>query len=207
MLRYLSREEFRVLTAVEMGMKNHELVSAKLITKIAGLKHGGAHKHIATLHKHKLIRHENKVYDGYKLTYLGYDFLALKALVSKGLIKGVGRRIGVGKESDIYEVINDNDEVLILKIHRLGRVCFRAVKTKRDYLVNRKSASFMYLSRLAAVREFAYLKALYDEGFPTPIPYEVNRHCILMSKVRTSISYSPLNSFNLHHAAENFLAL
>ena len=27
MLRYLSKEDFRVLTAVEMGMKNHELVS------------------------------------------------------------------------------------------------------------------------------------------------------------------------------------
>ena len=26
MLRYLSKEDFRVLTAVEMGMKNHELV-------------------------------------------------------------------------------------------------------------------------------------------------------------------------------------
>ena len=27
MLRYLSKEDFRVLTAVEMGMKNHEIVS------------------------------------------------------------------------------------------------------------------------------------------------------------------------------------
>ena len=26
MLRYLSKEDFRVLTAVEMGMKNHEIV-------------------------------------------------------------------------------------------------------------------------------------------------------------------------------------
>ena len=25
-LRYMSREEFRVLTSVEMGMKNHEMV-------------------------------------------------------------------------------------------------------------------------------------------------------------------------------------
>ena len=28
MLRYLSKEDFRVLTAVEMGMKNHEIVSS-----------------------------------------------------------------------------------------------------------------------------------------------------------------------------------
>ena len=184
MLRYLTRDDFRVLTAIEMGMKNHEFVSTKLIARIAGLKTGGTARAISNLHKYKLIRHENRHYDGYRLTYMGYDYLALKAFAAKGLIKGIGRRIGVGKESDIYEVVNMNDEPMVLKVHRLGRICFRAIKNKRDYLVNRKSASFMYYSRLAAVREFAYLKALYDEGFPTPIPYEVNRHCILMSLVK-----------------------
>jgi RIO-like serine/threonine protein kinase len=33
-----------------------------------------------------------------------YDFLAIKALVARGHISGVGRQIGVGKESDIFEV-------------------------------------------------------------------------------------------------------
>jgi RIO-like serine/threonine protein kinase len=27
------------------------------------------------------------------------------------------------------------------------------------------------------------MKALYDEGFPTPVPIDVNRHVVLMSKV------------------------
>jgi RIO-like serine/threonine protein kinase len=39
-----------------------------------------------------------------RLTYMGYDFLAIKALVARGHISGVGRQIGVGKESDIFEV-------------------------------------------------------------------------------------------------------
>ena len=30
-MRYLTRDDFRVLTAVEMGMKNHDLVPADLI--------------------------------------------------------------------------------------------------------------------------------------------------------------------------------
>jgi hypothetical protein len=30
-MRYLTRDDFRVLTAVEMGMKNHDLVPAELI--------------------------------------------------------------------------------------------------------------------------------------------------------------------------------
>ena len=43
-LRYMSKEEFRVLTAIEMGQKNHELVPTVLICRIAGLKAGGAIK-------------------------------------------------------------------------------------------------------------------------------------------------------------------
>jgi hypothetical protein len=35
---------------------------------------------------------------------MGYDFLAIRALVARGHISGVGRQIGVGKESDIFEV-------------------------------------------------------------------------------------------------------
>lgn len=37
--------------------------------------------------------------DGYKLTYLGYDFLALKAMTSRNSLTGLGNQIGVGKES------------------------------------------------------------------------------------------------------------
>lgn len=37
--------------------------------------------------------------DGFRLTYLGYDFLAIKTLVNRGVFAAVGRQIGVGKES------------------------------------------------------------------------------------------------------------
>ena len=59
-LRYMTRDEWRVLTAVEMGMKNHDLVPTTLIQRIAGLQRGGAFKVINSLHKNKLIVHENK---------------------------------------------------------------------------------------------------------------------------------------------------
>lgn len=125
-LRYMSRDEFRVLTAIEMGQKNHELVPTPLICRIAGLKGGGAFKIIINLlHKNKLIFHESKQYDGYRLTYLGYDYLALRAFVTRGVISGIGSKIGVGKESDIYEVVNEEGESMVLKLHRLGRVSFR----------------------------------------------------------------------------------
>lgn len=45
----------------------------------------------------------------------------------------------------------------------------------------RQSASWMYMSRLAAVKEHAFMKALYDAGFPVPRPVDQNRHCVLMT--------------------------
>lgn len=67
-------------------------------------------------------------YDGYRLTYLGYDFLALRTMMKRGNVVSVGRKIGVGKESDIYIVQNEEGEYLALKLQRLGRISFRAIK-------------------------------------------------------------------------------
>ena len=54
-LRYLQREDFRVLTAVEMGQRNHAIVPVELISKIAALRHGSAFKTLRALLKHKLV--------------------------------------------------------------------------------------------------------------------------------------------------------
>lgn len=184
LLRYMSSDDFRVLTAVEMGMKNHELVPGALVATIANLKHGGCHKHLRELCKQKLLSYERgKRYDGYRLTNMGYDYLALKTLCSQGLVQSVGNQIGVGKESDIYVAANEEGRELVLKISRLGRVCFRKLKEKRDYHKHRNKASWIYLSRLAAVKEFAFMKALHDRGFPVPEPVGFNRHCILMELI------------------------
>lgn len=66
-LRYLTSDDFRVLTAVELGMKNHDLVPAELIVSLSGLKPSTAFRGIGTLHKHKLVFHSGQKYDGYRL--------------------------------------------------------------------------------------------------------------------------------------------
>lgn len=77
-LRYLTADDFRVLTAVsegrakysakqsinptffqiEMGMKNHELVPGPLAANIANVKSGGVHKVLRELCKQKLLAYE-----------------------------------------------------------------------------------------------------------------------------------------------------
>ncbi|KAI0652229.1 RIO1 family-domain-containing protein [Trametes meyenii] len=180
-LRYVTADEFRVLTAVEMGSKNHEIVPTVLITKISGLRNGGVNKLLGSLAKRNLVaRVQNARYDGYRLTYGGYDYLAMRAMSKRDSVYSVGNQIGVGKESDIYIVADKEGQEMVLKLHRLGRISFRAIKSKRDYLGKRKSASWMYMSRLSAQKEYAFMKVLHEHDFPVPRPVDQARHCVLM---------------------------
>lgn len=66
---------------------------------------------------------------------------------------------------------------------RLGRTCFRNLKEKRDYHGRRHKAGWLYLSRISATKEYAYMVALSKRDFPVPKPIDVNRHCVLMELV------------------------
>lgn len=170
---------------VEMGSKNHEVVPTPLIAQISGLRGGsGVHKSISNLAKVNLIgKVKNAKYDGYRLTYGGLDYLALNTHRKSSAIYSVGNQIGVGKESDIYVVASNSGVQRVLKIHRLGRISFRTVKANRDYLRNRSSGSWMYMSRLAALKEYAFMKALKDNDFPVPEPVAQSRHTVVMSLI------------------------
>ncbi|KAF9739524.1 hypothetical protein PMIN06_007017 [Paraphaeosphaeria minitans] len=184
-IRYVMPEDWRVLTAAEQGSRNHELVPTPLIVQLSGLRSGNAvHKSISNLAKIGLIaKVKNAKYDGYRLTYGGLDYLALHTHTKASTIYSVGNQIGVGKESDIFVCANETGMQQVLKIHRLGRISFRTVKANRDYLRNRSSASWMYMSRLAAMKEFEFMTALRQAGFPVPEPIGQNRHTVVMSLV------------------------
>jgi RIO kinase 2 len=182
-MRYLTGDDWRALTAVENGSKNHEVVPTALIEKLSGLR-GQVHKNISALAKVGLIaRLKNAKYDGYRLTYGGLDYLALNTYRKRKDVYSVGNQIGVGKESDIFVVADEKGVQRVLKIHRLGRISFRTVKANRDYLRNRSSGSWMYMSRLAALKEFTFMTALRNSGFPVPEPLAQSRHTIVMSLI------------------------
>ncbi|KAF3003658.1 hypothetical protein E8E13_008280 [Curvularia kusanoi] len=182
-IRYLTPEDWRVLTATEMGSRNHEVVPTSLISSISG-PGIGVNRAISNLAKINLIaKVKNAKYDGYRLTYGGLDYLALHTHTKGKTVFSVGNQIGVGKESDIFVCANEQGRQLVLKIHRLGRISFRTVKANRDYLRNRQGGSWMYMSRLAAIKEFEFMKALRREGFPVPEPVGQNRHTVIMGLI------------------------
>jgi RIO kinase 2 len=84
---------------------------------------------------------------------------------------------------DIYKVETGTGEIAILKLARLGRTSFMTIKNKRDYLSHRKNFCWLYLSRLASVKEYLHMQMLYESGFRTPRPIDGNRHGIVMSLI------------------------
>ncbi|KAL8930947.1 MAG: hypothetical protein Q9208_000048 [Pyrenodesmia sp. 3 TL-2023] len=232
-LRYLTPEDWRVLTAVEIGSKNHEIVPTPLISQISNLRSGsGAHRSISTLAKANLIaRVQHAKYDGYRLTYGGLDYLALHAHFQRKVLHSTGQMIGTGKESDIHIALSHpppppsstaiptssaatshrpsmtpqttststplppnphpthHKREVILKIHRLGRISFRSIKTNRDYLRHRTSATWLHMSKLSAFKEYAFMRALHTSGFPVPTPIAHNRHTVVMSLIQGTPLY------------------
>lgn len=186
-LRTMQTNDFRVLEAVEKGMANHALVPLPLVSSIANLRHGGVHKIVSSLLRDKLLSHEKKNgHDGYRITTAGYDILALHHLKTRKQIAALGQKVGTGKESDIYLGATPSGKQVILKFHRLGRTSFRNVKKKRDYFGKavQQAHSWLFLSRLSALKEYAFMKALYEVKYPTPTPIAQNRHVVVMSLVR-----------------------
>lgn len=189
-LRYLNAADWKVLSAVESGSRNHEVVPTTLITSLAKSSPGDVQRSISLLARSSLIaKVATAKYDGYRLAYGGLDYLALHGLQRSGVIYSVGNQIGVGKESDIFVVSDEKGEQQVLKIHRLGRVSFKkGVRNKRDYAKTktqkeRGAGSWMYMSRLAAMKEFAFMTALREAGVEVPVPLGQNRHQIVMSLV------------------------
>ena len=200
----MNRQDFRVLAAVETGMKSHELVPAPLVASIANLRHGGSAKILSTLLRDKLLSHDRSCgYDGYRLTTSGYDIMALENLKARGIVAALGDKIGTGKESDVYLAATADGKQIVLKFHRLGRTSFRDVKKKRDYFninavsknksgvatFHQQPNSWLFLSRVSALKEYAFMKALYDVEYPTPQPIGHNRHIVAMGLVRGAPLY------------------
>lgn len=58
--------------------------------------------------------------EGFRLTYGGLDYLSLRTFSRRkpASVAAVGKKIGVGKESDIYIVKDESGLERVLKLHR-----------------------------------------------------------------------------------------
>jgi len=195
--RGLEGQDFRILSAIELSMRNHEYAPIEDVIRFTRLKKDDVTRRIGELSKdHFLLKSPKRIaYDGYALTYLGYDALALRSLIRSGALDALGQPLGVGKESDIYEGLDSRGRRCAVKFHRLGRTSFRQTRRKRGYVADRLHITWLYQSRLAAEREYVALKRLYSAGVKVPKPLCRNRHVVVMGLIMgTELRYVELEN-------------
>ena len=176
----LEPEDFHLLSGVEHGMRFSEWVATGKIPEFSRLDDEEVDYRVDRCMDRDLIERKTIQYTGYRLTFEGYDALALHTFAERDAVDGVGAPLGVGKESDVYEA--RSFEPLALKYHREGYTNFREVQKEREYPAEKEHRSWLYTARKAAEREYDALETLYPE-VSVPKPVDQNRHAVVMEKL------------------------
>ncbi|WP_440990755.1 serine/threonine-protein kinase RIO2 [Haloarchaeobius baliensis] len=176
----LEPEDFHLLSGVEQGMRFSEWVQRSKIPKFSRLTAEEVDYRLDRCLDRGLLERKTIQYEGYKLQFEGYDALALHTFAERDSVTGFGSSLGVGKESDVYEV--QSYRPMALKYHREGFTNFREVMKERDYTSDREHVSWLYTARKAAEREYERLEELYPD-VSVPRPIDQNRHAIVMEKM------------------------
>ncbi len=179
--RELEIEDFRILNIIESAMSKREFVPTEQIQKYAKLPMDRIQFTLSKIHKLGLIYQTRGAYVGHTLNYVGYDCLAINTLVKAGVISSFGQILGVGKEADVYDALNSEGKRIAVKFHRLGRISFRQTRRKRGYA--REHSSWLFLSHIAAEKEFQAMQLVYKNGVSVPEPISHNRHVIAMGMI------------------------
>jgi RIO kinase 2 len=176
----LEAEDFYLLSGIEQGMRYSEWVSREKLPEFSRLTAEDVSYRIDRCEERGLLERRTIQYEGYQLAPEGYDILALRTFAERDTIKSVGAPLGVGKESDVYEV--RSYKPLALKYHREGYTNFREVDKGREYTAGSQHSSWLYTARKAAEREYGVLSDLYP-GVRVPRPIDQNRHAIVMAQM------------------------
>lgn len=182
-VRTLTQEDWRVLHSLERGLPVYELVPLPYVVSASGLNAEEAEYRLGLLSRKKLVLGGH---GRYALVAAGLDAIALHAFAKKNLLDGLGKPLGLGKESDVFEAIGGGGEFAV-KFFRIGRTSFRAARKKRGYASPLRQHQWLQTNILAAKREFQALVKLAPHGVSVPEAVSRERHAILMKRVEGAL--------------------
>ncbi|MDI9634113.1 MAG: RIO1 family regulatory kinase/ATPase [Methanolinea sp.] len=179
-VRQLHPYEARVLQAIERLMAFHSWVPLDLLRKKAGLSENETRYRLGTLMEKGLVKYDVVPYEGYSLTFAGYDALALLALTRRGSLSALGPPVGEGKESVVYEGVSLSR--VAVKCHHVGQRSFQSIRVARDYIAGRSHCPWVFASRASAEREYEALRRLHPH-VRVPFPVDQNRGVVVMEYI------------------------
>jgi RIO kinase 2 len=179
-VKNLEPEDYKLLKVLASSLKQHESLTRKEITTYSKMHENIVDFRINRLHNMKLIG-KNK--GGFTLLMMGLDTVALKMLVDKDIIIAMGKPIGIGKESDVFEAITSSEQGRALKFFRIGRISFREVRRRRTFIGKEDIHQWLLVNIDAAKKEYNALNRLRHSGIRIPVLYYRAMHCVVMNRI------------------------
>ena len=185
-IRELEVEDWKVLEALERSMSKYESVPLRQLQKVTRYYPEQLEFRISRLNYWGFVMRSRY---GYIMNTAGLDLLALHSFVAKGLIAGMGSSVGMGKESDVFDVINDSGVNSVIKFYRIGRTSFRSTRKNRAYVSAANQHQWLAINVGAAQKEAEGMTIAAKAGVNVPLFIARDRHAVLMSKINGLMLY------------------
>jgi RIO kinase 2 len=180
-VKSLEPDDYKIMRTLYSSLSHHKSLSKDQIVNYSGIHKDIVEYRIRRLNAMKLVFNNNK--NEISLVMAGLDAMALKTLAKRNIILAIGRSLGIGKESDVFEAVTENGETRAIKFFRIGRISFRQVRRKRSFLKDQNTNEWLLINTEAAAREYTALQMLKNTGVKVPTPYFRAMHSIVLMRI------------------------
>ncbi len=182
-MREISEDEIRILKEGEREVENYFYIPLNLISIRLGFSMERTLSLCRSLSRKKLIRLARSPVYGFAITPKGFDVLALKLLADRDVVYALGRKLGVGKESNVFEGKTAGGKIIAVKISRMGKRSFLKVRRYRN-IEEDVGRYWWYTSSVwAAKREWKALNILSRVESRVPRPVDREKHVLVTEKI------------------------
>ena len=181
LVRNLGPEDCMILRTLASALTHRQSLTKQQIVNYSKLHVDIVEFRLRALRNLNLVsRHEHD----FAILSAGLDTVVLKLLADKNVVDGIGKPIGLGKESDVYEAMK-NEIKLAVKFYRIGRISFRETTKKRSFSLRQEDNSHHWLlvSMNGAKKEVEILQRLKHSGVSAPKPLYRAMHCVVMKRI------------------------
>jgi len=174
----MSKQKWKILDGIFAHLWDYEFVPVELIAKRANTSPEKVEAILRTMSDERLVVNKQLNYFGSTFTFVGLSLYSLRRLVKRDYVSMLGKLMGEGKESVVYNCYSERYGEAVIKFHRVGYPSFKKVKEKRDY----GTLHFSVLTIRSARNEFRALRRLY--GFVSvPKPYAWEGNAVMMELI------------------------
>jgi RIO kinase 2 len=173
----MGKHSWRIMDAIFKNLWDYEYVPLQLISSHARIGEEKARNILKYLSDLRVVQNRQKDYEGSTFTFIGLSLYSLHRLVRSGKVDAIGKLMGEGKESAVFNCYSEKFGECVVKFHKVGHTSFKKVKEKRDY----GDLHFSVLAIRSARNEFRALQKL--QGLAVPKVYAWEGNAVLMELI------------------------